>query len=85
MPYRRPKAPKTGPGRRRVEATPVQLAGSKCAARANRASVFGAMAQYDDRICTEFLGTACCKRYDASMPYRSAGGVEIADYVIRSR
>ena len=45
MPYRRPKAPKTGPGRRRVEATPVELAGSKCAARANRASVFGAMAQ----------------------------------------
>jgi hypothetical protein len=43
------------------------------------------MAQHDNRIRAEFFGAACCKCHNASMPYRSGGGVEIADYVIRPR
>jgi len=86
MLYRGPKARrKTRSGGRRVEAIPIELAGSKCAAGADSASVLGPMAQHDNRICTQFLRPASGKRDNASMPYRSGRGVEIADHVIRSR
>jgi len=43
------------------------------------------MAQHDNRIRTEFFGTTGSERDNASMPYRSGSGIEIANDVVRSR
>jgi hypothetical protein len=52
---------------------------------ANGPGVFRSMAQDDNRICVEFLGPPGGKCYETSMPYRSGGSVEIADYIVQPR
>lgn len=37
------------------------------------------MAQYDNRIRTKFFGPAGGECYNASMPYRSGGGVQTTE------
>jgi len=41
------------------------------------------MAQDDNCVCTQFLGAPGGKCHNASMPYRSGGGIKVTDYVVR--